>query len=107
MLSPAKIILTLSLILILVSCGNDADDSPYSEILSQPPYVALTDSISKQRNNDDLYFRRAVLLNSNNLPEPALADFKKAWTIRKDERYAIAISSLLLSDHPDSAILFL
>ncbi len=107
MFSSAKIALALSLIMILLSCGNDANDSPYSEILTQAPYAGLTDSISHEKLNDDLYFRRAVLLNSNNFPEPALADFKKAWSIKKDERYAIGISSLLLEDHPDSAIQFL
>lgn len=107
MFSSAKIALTLSLLMTLLSCGNDANDSPYSDILSQPPFAGLTDSISHDKNNDNLYFRRAVLLNSNNLQEPALADFKKAWSLRKDERYAIGISSLLLENHPDSSIRFL
>jgi tetratricopeptide (TPR) repeat protein len=48
-----------------------------------------------------------VLLNSNNFPEPALADFKKAWSLSKNEKYAFGISSLLLDKKPDSATLFL
>lgn len=107
MSSSAKIVFAFSLIMILVSCGNDEDSSPFSKLLQQPPFSALTDSIRQDPGNDQLYFRRAVLLNSNNLEEPALADFRKAWSIRKDERYAIAISSLLLTDNPDSSIIFL
>ena len=107
MSSSAKIMFAFSLMMILISCGNDENSSPFSEVLRQPPFSALTDSIRNDRNNDRLYFRRAVLLNSNNLEEPALADFQKAWSIRKDERTAIAISSLLLTDKPDSAIFFL
>ncbi|HEX7845778.1 MAG TPA: tetratricopeptide repeat protein, partial [Chitinophagaceae bacterium] len=64
-------------------------------------------SIKKDPNSDELYFRRAVLLNKNNFPEPALADFEKAWSIKKDERYAYAIGSLWAEKKPDSAIIFL
>jgi len=54
-----------------------------------------------------LYFRRAVLLNSNNLPEPSLLEFQKAWSLKTEERYALGISTLLLEKKTDSAILFL
>ena len=89
------------------SCNNKETNSPYSEILSQPPYSGLSDSIKQQPDNDELYFRRAVLLNSNDLPEPALVDFNKAWTLKKDEKYAFGLSNLLLDKKPDSAIIFL
>lgn len=102
-----KIMFAFSLLMIFVSCHNDEDNALYSEILSQQPFSSLTDSIAADRKNDELYFRRAVLLHKNNLPDPALADLRKAWSLKKQERYAIAISSLLLSDHPDSAIQFL
>ena len=36
-----------------------------------------------------------------------MADFKKAWTLKKDEKYALGISTLLLDKKPDSAIIFL
>ncbi len=103
-----KITVLLSSVLILVtSCNDKGTDSPFGEILSQPPYAGLTDSIKQEPQNDDLYFRRAVLLNTNNLPEPALVDFKKAWALKKDEKYAFGLSNLLLDKNPDSAILFL
>ncbi len=104
----AKIISPAVISMILISsCNDKGTDSPFSDILEQEPYAVLTDSINNEPANDGIYFRRAVLLNSNNLPEPALEDFKKAWSLKKDERYAYGFSNLLLDKKPDSAILFL
>ena len=100
-------ILLISIIIFLASCGNGDNNSPFSEILSQQPYAALTDSIKDQPKNDDLYFRRAVLLNRNNFPEPALADFRKAWSLRSYEKYAFGVANILKEKKPDSAIIFL
>jgi tetratricopeptide (TPR) repeat protein len=104
----AKIILPfLSGLIIISSCNDKKPVTTFDEILAQPPYAGITDSIRLEPTNDNLYFRRAVLLNTNNQPGPAQSDFEKAWSIKKDERYAIAISRLLLEKRPDSAILFL
>ena len=104
----AKISAPLIAGLILISsCNDNSTDSPYTDILAKPPFASLTDSIKQEPKNDELYFRRAVLLNTNNLPEPALVDFKKAWSLKKDERYAFGMGNLLLDKKPDSAILFL
>lgn len=92
---------------LLTGCNSNEDSSLYAEVLAQPPYSPLTDSIKKEPKRDDLYFRRAVLLNKNNFPEPALADFKKAWSIQKNEKYAIAISNILVEKKPDEAVEFL
>jgi len=85
----------------------DAVSPPFDEILSQLPYASITDSIRKEPGRDDLYFRRAILLNKNNFPEPALADFRKAWSLAKEESYAVGVSNILLEKKPDSAIVFL
>ena len=104
----AKIISPAFILMILISsCNDKGSDSPFSDILEKEPYASLTDSIRQEPDNDGIYFRRAVLLNSNNLPEPALEDFKKAWSLKKDERYAYGFSNLLLDKKPDSAIQFL
>ena len=104
----AKLISLLAAILILISsCTDTGNDSPYSDIFSQPAFAPLTDSISKEPKNDELYFRRAILLNQKNFPEPALVDFQKAWSLKKEEKYAFGISTLLGNSKPDSAILFL
>ncbi|HZI52728.1 MAG TPA: tetratricopeptide repeat protein [Chitinophagaceae bacterium] len=102
-----KIFFLLFLTFLLWNCNSNNTQSAYSEILSQPPYSSLTDSIRKQPGFDELYFRRAVLLNKNNLPEPALADFRKAWSLASREDYAIGVSNILLEKKPDSAIVFL
>lgn len=95
-------------VLVLSGCSDkNKDNQPYGDILSKPPFSTLTDSIKLQPANDELYFRRAVLLNSNNLPEPALADFQKAWSLHKQEKYAFGMGNLLLEKKPDSAIIFL
>jgi len=101
---PASILITAFFI---YSCNNNKESSPFGDILSQAPFDGLTDSISKFPGNDEIYFKRAVLLNKNNLPEPALADFKKAWALQKQEPYALGISTILLEKSPDSAIAFL
>ena len=104
----AKILVAAACCMIIISSCNDNDDaSPYAEILSKPLFAAVTDSIKKDPANPALLFRRAVLLNSNNFPEPALEDFSKAWSLKKEEKYALGISTLLLEKKPDSAMQFL
>ncbi len=88
-------------------CGNKNESSPYGDLLARPPYTSITDSIKQQPGHAELYFRRAVLLNRNDLPEPALVDFQKAWSLQKEEKYAFGISSILLEKKPDSAVIFL
>lgn len=88
-------------------CNNGEESSPFGEVLTQPPFKVLTDSIRQNPHDPDLYFRRAVLLNKNNFPEPALADFRKAWSMRKEEKYALGISTLWQERKPDSVIAFL
>jgi tetratricopeptide (TPR) repeat protein len=100
-------IAVIFLVVFFLSCNNKDASSPFDEILSQPPYASLTDSIKTQPKNDELYFRRAVLLNKNNLPEPSLVDFQKAWSLDKQERYAFGVTNIWLEKKPDSAILFL
>ncbi|MBL7741003.1 MAG: tetratricopeptide repeat protein [Chitinophagaceae bacterium] len=98
---------TLILFVLLVACNSGNVSSPFDDILSQPPYASLSDSIRRQPKNDELYFRRAVLLNKNNLPEPALADFQKAWSLSKQEKYAFGVTNAWMEKKPDSAVIFL
>lgn len=97
----------LSALLFLTGCDNQESKSPYNEVLTKPPFTEITDSINNDPANHGLYFRRAILLNTNNLPEPALEDFQKAWSLKKEEQYALGIGTLLLEKKPDSAIIFL
>jgi tetratricopeptide (TPR) repeat protein len=103
-----KLILIIPCLMICIyGCRDDSEASRFSEVLGKPPYASITDSIRREPLRDDLYFNRAVLLNQNNLQEPALEDFRKAWTLKKQERYALGAGTLLLDKNPDSAIAFL
>lgn len=93
--------------LIFISCSGQNTDSRFGEILSEAPYASISDSIQKFPQKDELYFRRAILLNKNNLPEPALEDFRKAWSLKKNEEYAIAVARTLRDKNTDSEVLFL
>ena len=109
MIRLAKIIFIFILlpVFFISGCNNLVSSSPYDEILSLPPYAAISDSIKSAPKNAELYFRRAVLLNKNNFPEPALADFEKAFSIDKKEQYAFGAGILLMKTKPDAAITFL
>ena len=97
----------LLIVFLLAGCADNEDNSPFANILAKPPYSPISDSIRKTPDRDDLYFRRAVLLNRNNLPEPALADFRKAWSLNHEETYAVGVANILLEKRPDSAAVFL
>jgi tetratricopeptide (TPR) repeat protein len=103
---PRMTILILVTVL-FISCNNATDSSPYKELLSQPPYSSLTDSIHQNPSDAELYYHRGVLLSKNNNIPPALADLKKAWALNKKEKYAMGISNILLENKPDAAIAFL
>lgn len=102
-----KISLYLLLAVLLNACKSKDAASPYSVLLSKPPFAAITDSLNSYPKNEELYFRRAVLLNTNSQPEPALSDFLKAWSLRKHEKYALGAGNILLDKKPDSAIRFI
>ncbi len=91
----------------IIRCGDKKTASRFDELLAQAPYARVTDSIKKFPENDELYFRRAVLLNTSNLPEAALADFKMAWAVNKKEKYALGISTILSDTKNEGAVRFI
>ncbi|MCX6316652.1 MAG: tetratricopeptide repeat protein [Bacteroidetes bacterium] len=104
----AKIAIPLvSLLIIISSCSDKKQEGKYDDILSQPIFRGVTDSIRQFPDKEALYFRRAVLLNTNDFPEPALEDFRKAWSLKKRESFALGISTILLEKKPEEAIRFL
>ena len=98
----------LTLINISSACNDRAKKtSEFSEILSQPTFKSITDSLKKNSTNAGMYYRRGLLLEKNNYTDPALVDFQKAWSLSPQEEYGVAVSDILLQKYPDSAIRFL
>lgn len=96
------------LLVFLAACGSASNDpSPFAEKLTVPPYKDITDSILKDPGRSDLFFRRAIILNRNDQPAAALADFRQAWKLEKQERYAMGVGNSLLLSQPDSAVKFM
>ncbi|HLK30576.1 MAG TPA: tetratricopeptide repeat protein [Puia sp.] len=69
---------------------NNADD-----VLNQPPFATLTDSIKRFPDNALLYFKRAELLSQNNFHEVANSDYKKSWELKEDAQIALRYASNL------------
>jgi tetratricopeptide (TPR) repeat protein len=94
-----------ALLFVLSACNND--DTTDNTVLSQPPFDKLTDSISQQPKNSDLYYRRGGLLYSNNQMDLAENDLRKAWQLDPKEEYALSVITVLKQKNTDSAIAFL
>src|SRR5215831_932475 len=89
------------LILILVSCNNKGT----TNVLEEPPFASITDSIKKFPTNPDLLIRRGELLSQNNQHELAYLDYRKAWDMNKTEDVAMDyVSNLYLVNKPGEAV---
>jgi tetratricopeptide (TPR) repeat protein len=91
--------------LALLACN--VNESGSENVLSQPPYANLTDSLSHTPGRADLYYKRGVLLFQNDQLAFAKQDFQKAWQISPREEYALSMVTLLKKSSSDSAISFL
>ena len=81
----------------LVSCGLVGDKSAngFDEILQQPPYKSISDSITRVPADAGLLLRRAELLTQNNQHDVAYYDYKKSWEISPSESSALLLTSNL------------
>ena len=93
------------LIVFLASCsdGETTEDA----LLEQEPYAALSDSLQDQPNNAELYYKRGATLLQNNQLAHAEADLQKAWSLKKDEQYALGVANVLRKKNPAAAVQFL
>jgi tetratricopeptide (TPR) repeat protein len=94
---------------LLISCNNQEETSPYSNIYDLPELMKISDSINQFSKNDELYYRRAnLILTINDIyTDAAIYDLKKAWEIKPTADYAIDLGYLLQKKNPDTAIVFL
>jgi tetratricopeptide (TPR) repeat protein len=88
------------------SCGNNNTEETDS-LLKAAPYANLTDSISLQPKNADLYYRRGALLLQNDQMGLAEKDLKTAWSLSANEQYALGVVNVLRRKNVDSAIYFI
>ncbi|TMI62995.1 MAG: tetratricopeptide repeat protein [Bacteroidetes bacterium] len=104
LVSPILIVL-----IITAGCGNNEENSPYSNIYNSPGLKTISDSIRKFPGNDALYYRRAnqILAMNYNFTDAAIYDLKKAWGLKQSEDYAIDLGYLLQKRNADSAVIFL
>ena len=98
---------SLLIMVILYSCSSRDKKQP-EEILNNPPFKGLTDSIRRFPNNPVLYMERAVLLSQLDLHELATPDYKKLWELQPEEPIALQyVSNLMLVNKPQEAVAFL
>jgi tetratricopeptide (TPR) repeat protein len=99
-----KMLLVCS-ILFLLACNDTANEN--DNILEQPPFHSLSDSISKDPANAGLYYRRGTLLFSQGEKDLAGRDLRRAWDLLPNETHGLSLTTYLKEKNSDSAILFL
>ena len=91
---------------VFFACTSNKN-SKANEILSQPPYDKISDSIDRTPKEGPLYFRRGSLLYSNGEITLAENDVKTAWQLDPREEYAVRLTTILRQKNSDTAISFL
>ncbi|MGZ5254752.1 MAG: tetratricopeptide repeat protein [Flavitalea sp.] len=95
---------------LIVSCREDEPKQEIisAEVLNQPPYAGITDSIKLDPENIELRLTRALMLSQNSLHELATPDFQKAWEQTKNASIGLEYASnLFLSGNEREALKFL
>ena len=101
-----KLFFILICFIFFVSCSGNKN-SKGQEILSQPPYHKLSDSIDKAPKDAQLYFRRGTLLYSNGEITLAENDLRTAWQLDPKEEHGLRLTTILRQKNSDTAIAFL
>src|SRR4030095_573356 len=88
-------------LLVIIGCNNRTRE----DILTEPPFAALTDSIKRFPGIPDLLLRRGELLSQHDQHELAYFDFKAAWEAYPSESTAMSyVSNLFLVNRPREAV---
>lgn len=96
-----------AILLVTILGGCSANDENADAMLRTPAYSQFTDSIEQQPGNPELYYKRGALLLQNGQLNHAEADLKKAYSLKKDEQYALGVVNVLRQKNVDSAIAFI
>lgn len=98
-----KILIPCFALVFLIACSNDEKQN----LLYEPPYDKISDSIDKTPKNAELYYRRGILFFQNEQLVFAEKDIRKAWSLDAKEEYALSLISILKQKNTDSAIAFI
>jgi tetratricopeptide (TPR) repeat protein len=80
---------------VLVSCGGSNGEE--EEVLDNPIYASINDSIKKFPKNDSLLVERGVRLAMQKQTELSIKDLKNAWQINQSEKNGYALSQQLIN----------
>ncbi|MEO6069553.1 MAG: tetratricopeptide repeat protein [Chitinophagaceae bacterium] len=95
------------LLLWIVAAGCNSHKSSTNEILTNPPFAQLSDSIEKDPKNGGLHYKRGVLLFENSETTLAEEDLQKAWDLQPTEEHALSLVTLLINKDRNKAIAFI
>jgi tetratricopeptide (TPR) repeat protein len=95
-------------VLTFFACTSKSKNQEFAELLNNPPYNKISDSIKQFPKNDQLFINRAMLLTKQGQFDAANLDFEKAWQLKPTEDAAVFYAAGLINAHRiDSAILHL
>ncbi len=84
---------------------GDKSANGFDEVLHNPPFKGITDSIEKAPNDAALLLKRAELLSQNNQDDIAYYDYKKSYQLQPSESSAVLYASnLFLTGRTKDAI---
>lgn len=93
----------LTAIILLAACRNGEKQT--GDVLEQPPFAAISDSIRKFPGNTELLMRRAQMLSQQDFHELANRDLAAAWAKDSSELVLMSyISNLFLVNQPEKAV---
>jgi hypothetical protein len=88
-------------LLVIIGCNNHSR----GDILTEPPFATITDSIKRFPGVPELLLRRGQLLSQHDQHELAYYDFKAAWEAHPSDSTGMAyVSNLFLVNRLGNAV---
>jgi tetratricopeptide (TPR) repeat protein len=98
------------MVMVMAACNNSdkQHDTATVDVLNQPPFRSITDSINNDKDNADLLLKRGYMLAQQQQLKLAAADYRAAWNLRHDENTGLELVNVLLMEGESSeAVTFL
>lgn len=108
MMNKGSWVALATFIIYLSACTNGGGNGSGSDVLADPPFKIITDSIHKFPSEAGLYLKRAEMLSQKDMHQLAGKDFEKAWKLHPDETTGLLFATnLFLSGKESQAIVLL